>query len=98
MWPDILSDRLPVIALVGRYPANELIGREPLPERIAALLLRDHQVLIPVSRGYPCLRGRLLTCYSPVRHSVTEATPCDLHVLSTPPAFVLSQNQTLHNI
>jgi hypothetical protein len=22
-------------------------------------------------------------------------TPCDLHVLNTPPAFVLSQNQTL---
>ena len=39
----------------------------------------------------------MLTCYSPVRHSVAEATPCDLHVLSTPPAFVLSQNQTLHN-
>ena len=60
--------------------------------------MRDHQVLIPVSRGYPCLGGRLLTCYSPVRHSVPEGTPCDLHVLSTPPAFVLSQNQTLHNI
>ena len=33
-----------------------------------------------------------------MRHSVPEGTPCDLHVLSTPPAFVLSQNQTLHNI
>ena len=33
-----------------------------------------------------------------MRHSVTEVTPYDLHVLSTPPAFVLSQNQTLHNI
>jgi hypothetical protein len=30
MWLAILSDQLPVIALVGRYPANELIGREPL--------------------------------------------------------------------
>ena len=29
---------------------------------------------------------------------MTEVTPFDLHVLSTPPAFVLSQNQTLHNI
>ena len=29
---------------------------------------------------------------------MTEATSYDLHVLSTPPAFVLSQNQTLHNI
>ena len=30
MWLAILSDQLPVEALVGRYPANELIGREPL--------------------------------------------------------------------
>jgi hypothetical protein len=43
----------------------------------------------------------LLTCYSPVRRSVfpgvaTSWTSLDLHVLSTPPAFVLSQDQTLH--
>ena len=31
MWLAILSDQLPVVALVGRYPANKLIGREPLP-------------------------------------------------------------------
>ena len=60
-----------------------------------------HPVLAPVSRGYPGLRGRLLTCYSPVRHSVftsvaTGWTSFDLHVLGTPPAFVLSQDQTLH--
>jgi hypothetical protein len=30
MWLAILSDQLPVIALVSRYLANELIGREPL--------------------------------------------------------------------
>ena len=33
MWVTILSDHLPVIALVGRYPANKLMGREPIPER-----------------------------------------------------------------
>ena len=33
MWLAILSDQLPVAALVGRYPANELIGREPLAPR-----------------------------------------------------------------
>ena len=27
-----------------------------------------------------------------------QSTPFDLHVLSTPPAFVLSQDQTLHQI
>ncbi len=30
MWLVILSDQLPIIALVGRYPANKLIGRSPL--------------------------------------------------------------------
>jgi len=30
MWLAILSDQLPVVALVGHYPANKLIGREPL--------------------------------------------------------------------
>src|SRR6185437_4868869 len=58
-------------------------------------------VLAPVSRCCPSLRGRLLTCYSPVRHSLfigidTEWRAFDLHVLGTPPAFVLSQDQTLH--
>ncbi len=43
------------------------------------------------------MQGRSPTCYSPVRHSShsEERFPFDLHVLSTPPAFVLSQNQTL---
>ena len=31
--PDILSDRLPVIGLVGYYPANYLIGRTLVLER-----------------------------------------------------------------
>lgn len=30
MWLAILSDQLPVVALVSRYLTNELIGREPL--------------------------------------------------------------------
>ena len=33
VWLVVLSDQLPVRALVGRYPANELIGRDPLPQR-----------------------------------------------------------------
>ena len=39
--------------------------------------------------------------YSPVRHSTVPASrdfAFDLHVLATPPAFVLSQDQTLHLI
>jgi hypothetical protein len=33
VWLDILSDQLPVEALVGRHPTNKLIGREAIPER-----------------------------------------------------------------
>ncbi|CAA7614784.1 hypothetical protein MTBSS4_1150002 [Magnetospirillum sp. SS-4] len=33
VWLIILSDQLPVVALVGRYPTNKLIGHEPLLER-----------------------------------------------------------------
>ncbi|MDX6618516.1 MAG: hypothetical protein QOK36_902, partial [Gaiellales bacterium] len=33
---------------------------------------------------------------SPLEYFPKEAFPLDLHVLSTPPAFVLSQDQTLH--
>jgi hypothetical protein len=36
MWLVILSDQLPVVALVSRYPTNKLIGREILPRRLAA--------------------------------------------------------------
>ena len=31
MWPYTLSGRLPIVGLVGRYPANCLIGRGPIP-------------------------------------------------------------------
>jgi hypothetical protein len=66
-------------------------------------MVMHHQVLIPVSRGYPCVKGRLPTRYSPVRRfppaESTEVSSAgfslDLHVLGTPPAFILSQDQTL---
>ena len=51
-------------------------------------------------RFQPHLNSRLSTRYSPVRHFTRpERTfTFDLHVLSTPPAFNLSQNQTLQLI
>ena len=65
-----------------------------------------YQVLITVSSGYPCARGRLPTRYSPVRRfpcpKSTEVSighfSLDLHVLGTPPAFILSQDQTLNKM
>ena len=63
-----------------------------------------YAVLSAISGCYPPVQGRLPTRYSPVRHSVTNIFPpkgsvvsasFDLHVLGTPPAFILSQDQTL---
>ena len=110
MWPFILSDRLLIVALVGLYPhqlANQTqahLQAEAFSEAsFSKCLMRYsyiHSVLAPLSKCCPHLEGRLLTRYSPVRHLVfTEInTPFDLHVLSTPPAFVLSQDQTLQKI
>jgi hypothetical protein len=53
LWLAVLSDQLPVIALVSHYLTNKLIGRRHLPERIAALPFRDYPVLDPISRAYP---------------------------------------------
>ena len=54
--------------------------------------------LATVSRGYSPPKGRLPTRYSPVRRSTKSpkgSFALDLHVLGTPPTFVLSQDQTL---
>ena len=78
VWLFILSDQLPVFALVGRYPTNKLMGRRLISQRkhvYRGLLWPQipgdpwsHAVLALLSEGYPPLRGRLPTCYSPVRH------------------------------
>ncbi len=33
VWLIILSDQLPIVALVGHYPANKLMGRYLIPDR-----------------------------------------------------------------
>ena len=107
VWLIILSDQLPIVALVGRYPTNQLMGRKLIPnhehEQRPVFPPRPtprgpYPVLALLSEGYPRVRGRLLTCYAPVRHCTQRPKSpfsSDLHVLSTPPAFVLSQDQTL---
>ena len=63
-----------------------------------------YEVLITVSSGYPSVQGRLPTRYSPVRRfpfflsseDLILNFSLDLHVLGTPPAFILSQDQTLN--
>ncbi|MBM2810253.1 MAG: hypothetical protein HW416_1012, partial [Chloroflexi bacterium] len=38
VWLIILSDQLPIDALVGHYLTNKLIGRRPLHERLSTFL------------------------------------------------------------
>ncbi len=74
VWPAVLSDRLPIAGLVGRYPANYLIGRGPIPGRPEGLspLPSRGAAVAGVSGGFPPLSrapGQVPTRYSPVRHS-----------------------------
>ena len=92
VWPSALSGRLPIVALVGRYPTNKLIGRGSLYKRQvlrSPALITTHPrvgcyaVLAPLSEGYPPLEGRSPTRYSPVCHSTygpKAAFAYDLHV------------------
>ena len=58
-------------------------------------------ILCGISTGFPVLFPTLrqithvLLTRPPLAHPPKENCPFDLHVLSTPPAFILSQDQTL---
>ena len=70
VWPIILSDRLPIEALVGHYPTNKLIGRGPIRGR--ELSPPSLKAVSGVSgRFQPLSRtpGQVPTRYSPVCHS-----------------------------
>ena len=109
MWPITLSGRLPIVDLVGRYLTNYLIGREPTPNRFAPFTPGpcDPVVLCGISTCFqvlsPCLGqvAHALLTRPPLEYTrflpklSSSISPFDLHVLSTPPAFVLSQDQTL---
>ena len=103
VWPISLSARLPIVGTVGRYPAVYLMGREPLSLRIAPLtsLPCDSVVLCGISNRFRLLSpskrqvAHALLTRSPLSKIPKNLAPFDLHVLGTPPAFVLSQNQTL---
>ena len=102
VWLAVLADQRPVIGSVGRYPADYLMGRAPLPVRPMdfppASAAGAYAVLSAVSSRYSPHRGRSRTCSSAVRHSPAEAGTCDLHALGTPPALILSQDQTRHPV
>jgi hypothetical protein len=97
VWLVVLSDQPPITVLVGHYPTNKLMGRRPHPQRPKAL---------PDTRPGPCgisiPFGTLSPTAGQVTHALLSRPPLlhpkvqasDLHALGTPPAFVLSQDQT----
>ena len=105
MWPFNLSVRLLIVALVGRCPTNQLIRRKPIYQRITPFLTvscdtvsicgisNDFSLLFPSDRqvAYVLLTSPPLTALK----VNFELSPFDLHVLCAPPAFILSQDQTL---
>ena len=87
VWLVVLSDQLPIVALVGLYPANKLIGHRPLflrkVLRSPAFTLRSHAVLAVLSDSYPPQEDTFRCITHPCatrRQEQAPALPFDLHV------------------
>ncbi len=106
MWGTTLSRPLPIVALVGRYPANQLIGRTPIPGRrsFARSAMRHRGAMrdySPFPVTFPRPGAGCVRVTHPCATRQPEQAPLlpfDLHVLSLPLAFILSQDQSLHSI
>ena len=86
---------------LGRPLPHQQANRTQAPPKtiLRSLALGPHAVLAVVSHGYPPFRDRFLRVPHPSATAREQAPePCDLHVLSMPPAFALSQDQTLRFI
>ena len=101
MWGATLSRPLPIIDLVSRYLTNYLIGRTPILYRPKPLMLPYYGVFTPFPVYVPQYKVGSVRVTHPCagRHQEqAPMLPLDLHVLSLPLAFILSQDQTLHSI
>ena len=98
VWGTTLSGPLPVVGLVSRYLTNYLMGRSPLPQ---PRKFKWSSLTPPLPCGISCRFQQLSPVEGQVsyvlrtRSPLSIAAPFDLHVLGTPPAFILSQDQTL---
>ena len=100
--------RTPTYRSLGKPLPYQLTNRTHahlLPPELSSLnnaIQRSYGVLFNISIDYPPVEGRLHTRYAPVRRSSADCKhsllPLDLHVLSLPLAFILSQDQTLRCI
>jgi hypothetical protein len=104
VWLVILSDQLPVVGLVSRYLTNYLIGRrfrlERWSLRTTFAFSRSCGISEPFDPLFPTpgeITHVLLTRL-PLESKIASQPPFDLHALGTPPAFILSQDQTLRLI
>ena len=106
VWPFTLSGRLTIVDLVGRYPTNYLMIHKLIYKRIAPFTPSRCRVVVlcGISNRFRLLSpskrqvAHALLTRSPLSTTPKNHTPFDLHVLGMPPAFVLSQDQTLNNI
>ena len=73
MCPFTLSGRIPVIALVGLFPANQLMGRRPFPRRSRGSF---HAWTLP-----PGILSGITLCF----HRLSPSEGCVTHVLLTSP-------------
>jgi hypothetical protein len=98
VWLIILSDQLLIVALVSHYLTNKLIRRGTVLEWPKPFPRRAYAVLAIVSNSYSPLQGWFprVTHPSATKDTGASSGPSfDLHVLGMPPAFILSQDQTL---
>ena len=75
MWPVILSDRLPIVDLVGRYLTNYLIGRELTPNRIAPFTPEPCDPV--VLRGISTCFQVLSPCLGQIVHALLTRPPLE---------------------
>ena len=76
MWPVILSDRLPIADLVGRYLTNYLMGRELTLKRISPLTPCPCELV--VSCGISTPFDALSPCERQVAHALLTRPPLGL--------------------
>ena len=107
MWLIILSDQLPVFGLVGRYPTNyhdgpqaHLVAQASVERPAFTSSSFENVVSCCISPPF----GGLSTTSRQIAYVLLTRAPLyrgllpfshDLHVLSAPLTFVLSQDQTL---
>ena len=70
MWLIVLSDQLPIIALVGFYPTNKLIGRGPILRRHH--IQRAPFIILPYDKTRLCGITPSFLGLSPIQGQVTH--------------------------